>query len=76
MHFACIFETLCEDKFEKKMQKIAFLSAVFTLVSAWKTRGKTVLKLLHFACVLRHFVETSLKETCLKRRFSEKFSLR
>ena len=38
------------------MKKKAFLSAINTLVNSWTTCEKSALKLMHFACVLRHFV--------------------
>ena len=37
------------------------MATIFTLLNSCKTRSKTVLKLINFACVLRQLVETSLK---------------
>ena len=54
----------------KKMQKRVF-SAIFTLVNACKTRGETVFKLMHFASVLRHFVETSFEKKRAKNSVFE-----
>ena len=56
------FETVCEDKFEKNMLKTTFLSENFTSVNKCKTRGKTVLKSIRSAFVLRDFVEASFQK--------------
>ena len=42
--FCMRFETLYGDKFKENVQKMAFLSVIFTFAKPWKTRAKTFLR--------------------------------
>ena len=60
--FCMRFETLCGNKFEKKRAKNGeFLSNFQFGKCVEKRRAKTVLKFMHLACVLRHFLLTAFK---------------
>ena len=64
--FCMRFETLCGDKSKKNLQKIAFLSAIFTFANASKTRAKTLLKLKYFLHALWDTLRRKLKKKNLK----------
>ena len=49
-----------ETALSKGAKNTVFVTIV-SLVNASKTRAKTILKLMHLACVLKHFVETRFK---------------
>ena len=53
--FCMSFETLCGDKFEKNVQK----TMIFFINFHFRKYAKNVLQWMHFAWVLRIFVETT-----------------
>ena len=69
MHFACVLKHFLETNLKNRVQNVAFLWGVFTLVNACKTLAKKVLKWMNFACVLRHIVETSREKNVLTTSF-------
>ena len=72
--FCMRFETHCGYNLIKyNVLKTAFLWAIFTSVNTWKTRAKTVLKLMNFAYVLKQFCEDKFEKHVQKNAFSWAF---